>query len=226
MITFTRTFFEWASQISHEDAMLMGKIGISYDVEHVNPEDSKAALLLCQELRMNTPFGLNILIQHTLDGDRNILTTEYVMRYADSALAMLYSNSPEGLVELIRWLLTEQCEKCLDDEYAKHNYKAKISVIIEASCKMGKGCSEKSMCVKDADNEGMMFVAKTVDDANNLLSRSDILSLDQFIRLFNIDSQWVIHNFEWERCYAPFNRSFQFESCKDYHLYAKSCRDQ
>ena len=225
MITFTKTFFDWVMQISPSDAALMGRIGISYDVEHVNPEDSKAAMLLSRKLRMETAFGQNIFIQHTIDGDRNILTTEYVMRYADSALAMLYSNTATGLVDLITWLLTEQCEKCLDDEYSRSNFQAKISIIVEASCKMGKGCSEKSMCVKDADDEGMAFIERTVEEANQLLSGSGVLTRDQFIRLFNLDSQWVIHNFEWERCYSPFNKYFSFASCKDYHLYAKSCRD-
>jgi hypothetical protein len=225
MITFTHTFFDWAMSISATDAALMGKIGISFDVEHINPEDSKAALLLCQELRSKTVFGQNLSIQHTIDGDRNILSTEYVFRYADSALAMLYSNRPDGLLDLIEWLLTTQCEKCLLDDYARTNYKAKISIILEASCKMGRGCSDKSMCVRDNESEGMMYIAETVDEANRLLGASGLLTLEQFTRLFNLNTQWVVHNFEWERCFAPFNKYFNYESCKDYHQYAKSCRE-
>jgi hypothetical protein len=175
---------------------------------------------------MQTAFGENIVSQHTLDGDRNILTTEYVMRYADSALAMLYSNTAEGLVDLIKWLLTEQCPKCLVDDYSKSNYKAKISVIVEASCKMGKGCSEKSMCIKDGDNEGVIYIVDTVTKANVLLGSSGLLSSEQYGRLFNTESQWVVHNFEWERCYAPFSKFFTYESCKNYHDFARSCKSQ
>jgi hypothetical protein len=224
MISFTRTFFDWAMKISAADAALMGRIGISYDVEHVDPEDSKTALLLSRDLRARTEFGTNIYIQHTIDGDRNILSTEYVMRYADSALAMLYSNEPRGLVELINWLLAEQCERCLDDEYSTANYGAKISVIVEASCKMGRGCSEKSMCVKDGPNEGMMYISDCLNEAIKILENSGILTLEQFTRLFNTQTLWVVHNFEWQRCYAPFSNHFDYPSCKDYHVYAKSCR--
>jgi hypothetical protein len=50
MIIFTETFFAWARSISKTDADSMGKIGISYDVEHVDPEASKKVLLMCHEL--------------------------------------------------------------------------------------------------------------------------------------------------------------------------------
>jgi len=225
MIAFTETFFDWAKAVSAADADAMGRIGISYDVEHVDPEATKTALLMCKELRLQTAFKENIVSQHTIDGDRNILTTDYVMKYADSALAMLYSNTPDGLVDLIQWLVTEQCEKCLVDEYSSENYNAKISVIVEASCKMGNGCSQKSMCIRDGENEGVMYIAETVSRANELLGSRGVLSAEQYSRLFNLESQWVVHNFEWERCYAPFNKFFTYDSCKNYHDYANSCKN-
>jgi hypothetical protein len=138
---------------------------------------------------------------------------------------MLYSNRPVGLLHLIEWLLTEQCEKCLMDDYARVHYKARLSIILEASCKMGRGCSDKSLCVKDNEDEGMMYIAQTVDETNRLLAASGLLNLEQFTRLFNLESQWVVHNFEWERCFPPFNQYFNYQSCKDYHQYAKSCRE-
>lgn len=125
MITFTNMFFRWIGRIPISDADQMGRIGLSYDVERFDPEIIKKALLLGQELRRNTPFGEdNVVIQVTVDGDRYIVGTDYTFRYADSVLVMLYSNHltagsfpPESnLTNQIRWLLTEQCEKCLRDD--------------------------------------------------------------------------------------------------------------
>jgi hypothetical protein len=224
MMTFTNTFFDWVASISSSDAALMGMIGVSYDVERLDAEVSRAALLLGRERRRDTAFGeSNLKIQHTLDGDVNILSTEYVMQYADSALAMLYSNTAANLVESVRWLVTTQCPRCLDDVYSHANYMAKITIMVEASCRMGRGCSEKSMCIFDGPTEGALYIARTFDETEAILSSGEVLSRDHFSRLFDPRSLWAIHNFEWFRCYAPFDSSL-YTSCTGYHIEAASCR--
>ncbi len=226
MITFTNTFFDWAETISPSDAELMGAIGISYDVERLDAEVSRTALLLCRDRRLRTAFGeANLRIQHTLDGDVNVLSTRYVMQYADSALAMLYSNTASGLTNSIRWLLTTQCQQCLDDRFAIANYRAKISIMVEASCRMGRGCSEKSMCVYDDATEGAFYIESTFTQTEALIRSSGLVTDEQFARLFDQRSMWVIHNFEWFRCYAPFDGSL-YPSCTEYHREAAGCRGQ
>lgn len=226
MMTFTNTFFDWVESISHRDAVLMGQIGVSYDVERLDAEVSKAALLLGRERRRRTAFGeSNVKIQHTLDGDVNVLSTEYVMRYADSALAMLYSNTADGLVQSVRWLVTTQCRHCLDDRYSQENYIAKITIMVEASCRMGRGCSDKSMCIFDGPTEGAFHMALAFDETEGILSSGELLSQENFMRLFDRRSMWAVHNFEWFRCYAPFNSSL-YPSCSEYHSEAASCRAQ
>ena len=158
MLQFTETFFRWIATISHTDATAMGRIGISFDVEHMSSEDTKTVLLRCQQLRKETFFGdANLLIQFTVEGDKNIVGTDYAFKYADSVLVMLYSNymtSPtlpekDNLYNKLKWLLTEQCPRCLDDAYSKANYKGKIMVMVEASCQMGRSCSWASFCAHD-----------------------------------------------------------------------------
>jgi len=224
MRDFTVKFFTWARSISAQDAAAMETIGISFDVEHMDPEVSKAVLIMCRELRVDTAFGPSrIKIQHTLDGDRNILSTEYVMKYADSALAMLYSNTAVGLSELVNWLLTIQCPQCSNAEYVAQNYKAKFTIMLEASCKLGKGCSSKSMCVNDGDDGGALYISSVVDQVEAEIQSGQFAP---FKHLFDMQTLWVIHNFEWYRCYAPFSSHFLYESCRHYHDYARDCRAQ
>lgn len=226
MMTFTATFFDWAESISPEDAEEMGAIGVSYDVERLDAEVSKAALLLGRERRLRTPFGeANLRIQHTLDGDVNILSTQYVMQYADSALAMLYSNTESGLVDQIRWLTTTQCPRCLDDAYAAAHFNAKVSIMVEASCRMGRGCRDKSMCIFDSPSQGAFYMAQTFDAVEALLESGSVIPVSQYDRIFDRRSLWAVHNFEWFRCYSPFDSSLH-ESCREYHREAASCRGQ
>ena len=226
MMTFTNTFFDWAERISPRDAELMGAIGISYDVERLDAEVSRSALVLGRERRVRTAFGeTNLRIQHTLDGDVNILSTQYVMENADSALAMLYSNTAAGLVNSIRWLLNTQCPSCLDDSHASTNYRAKISIMVEASCRMGRGCAEKSMCVYDNRTQGAFYIDSVFSETEASIVSQEIVNPERFARLFDQQALWVIHNFEWFRCYAPFNADL-YPSCREYHREAAGCRGQ
>ena len=50
MLVFVFTFFNWVKTISPVDAALIGKFGISFDVEKLNPKDTKRqALIFCAE---------------------------------------------------------------------------------------------------------------------------------------------------------------------------------
>jgi len=235
MIAFTRTFFNWASSIPADVAASMGTIGISYDVEHIDPEATKTALQLSQQLRSSTNFS-KILIQHTIEGDPNVVGTDYVMKYADSALAMAYRNyihDPTGhyqddsnLVNRILWMLTSQCPNCLNDDYASANYKAKISVMVEASCQMGASCGKASFCAFDSDSQGAEYMYEILTETNDLLVSGGHITRAQSDRLFSKSTPFTVHNWEWYRCYAPFSKTFTYDTCLNYHNYAASCRTQ
>ena len=233
MLQFAETFFRWIATISHTDATAMGRIGISFDVEHMSSEDTKTVLLRCQQLRKETFFGgTNLLIQFTVEGDKNIVGTDYAFKYADSVLVMLYSNymtSPmlpekDNLYNKLKWLLTEQCPHCLDDAYSKANYKGKIMVMVEASCQMGRSCSWASFCAYDGPSEGAMYLTDTLDAAEHMLVSSGIINEEQYTRLFDLESPYAVHNFEWFRCFSPFNSYFTYPGCKAYHTLAEGCR--
>lgn len=235
MIAFTETFFKWIRSISSADAKQMGTIGISYDVEHMSIDDTRAVLNMCREQRKSTHFGeTDLKIQWTVEGDRNIVGTDLAFKLADSALVMLYSNyieSPvyprdQSLYSRLRWLLSEQCEKCLDDEYAQAQYRAKITVMVEASCEMGRSCAWASFCAYDWPDEGARYLSRTLETAMNMLARNGDISPSQYERLFNIDSPYAVHSFEWYRCSAPFSGLFTYPNCARYHTLANACRAQ
>lgn len=235
MIRFTNTFFAWASSIPADIADSMGTIGISFDVEHIDPAATKTALQTAQQLRSQTKFKPgSILIQHTIEGDPNVAGTEYVMEYADSALAMVYRNymhDPSGkyqddsnLLNRLLWMLTSQCSHCMDEAYVRANYRAKITVMVEAACKMGASCGKVSMCAFDGANQGAIYMAGVLDQMEAELYPTKI---SESLRkaLFNEKTPYAVHNWEWYRCFAPFSSSFSFESCSTYHQEAASCRN-
>lgn len=237
MLQFTQTFFNWTASISTEVAASMGTIGISFDVEHVDPEGTRQALQLAQRLRAQTNFPEGtILIQHTIEGDPNVVGTDYVMKYADSALAMVYRNymhDPTGkyqddsnILNRLLWMLSDQCVNCLDDTYAIQNYRAKITVMVEASCRMGAGCGKISMCAFDASSEGAFYTKKILNDMISGLMESGKVSQSQYERLFSVSTPFTTHNWEWYRCFSPFSASFQYASCSSYNQYASACRSE
>jgi hypothetical protein len=237
MIQFTQTFFNWAASIPEDVAAFIGPIGISYDVEHLRAEDTKAALLMAQELKSRTKFRPGtLLVQHTIEGDPNVVGTDYVMRYADSALAMVYRNyitDPTGkyqadsnMVSRLMWMLNGQCPNCLDDAYSRENYKAKITVMVEAACRMGNGCGKLSFCAHDREGEGAVYMNTVLEQTNQLLISDGHMTKGQFDRLFSKSTPFAVHNWEWYRCYAPFSNSLTYASCKSYHQYAEDCRKQ
>jgi hypothetical protein len=235
MLQFTQTFFIWASSIPADVAVSMGTIGISYDVEHIDPEATRNALQLAQQLRTQTNFKPgNLLIQHTIEGDPNVVGTGYVMQYADSALAMVYRNymhDPTGkyqddsnILNRLLWMLTSQCVHCLDEAYVLSNYKAKITVMVEAACRMGASCGKVSMCAFDGDEQGAYYMYNILEQMEQELSPLHI-SASLKKALFNPSTPYTVHNWEWFRCFAPFSSVFTYASCADYHQEASACRN-
>lgn len=237
LLLFTRTFFTFLASIPADVADSLGTVGISFDVEHFDPEATKDALVLSQQLRDQTNFrNGKILIQHTIEGAPNVVGTEYVMRYADSALAMVYRNymhDPTGkyqddsnILNRLMWMLTEQCVHCLDDAYSAQNYKAKITVMVEAACKMGAGCGKTSMCAFDGADQGALYMSTILDELDAALVAGNHITAAQDVRLFDANTRFTSHHWEWYRCFAPFSSSFQYAFCDSYHTYAASCRNQ
>lgn len=231
MVQFTHTFFDWVDTISAFEAAAIGRIGISYDVEHVDPAYTERVLALCRERRKSTAFGeKGLLIQYVIEGDENIAGTDIAFRYADSVLAMLYSNSlsdinpygADGLISRLKWFLTSQCKKCLDDDYSESNYTAKISIMVEASCKMGRSCSWASFCAHDGPHEGVYYLYTVLDGA--IKSLPSFVTEKQFKRLFSVESPFVVNSFEWYRCFTPFDNLFRHTECENYHSLAEDCR--
>jgi hypothetical protein len=236
MLQFTNTFFTWAASIPADVAVGMGTIGLSYDVEHIDPEATKSALLLAQDLRSRTNFAPGkILTQHTIEGAPNVQGTDYVMLYADSALAMVYRNymhDPTGkyqddsnILNRLLWMLSSQCQNCLNEQYVRSNYKAKITVMIEAACRMGASCGKVSMCAFDGPAEGAIYAYDILEQMEQSLSPGHI-SPSLKDALFNPSTPYTVHNWEWYRCYAPFSSTSQYSSCADYHQLAADCRNQ
>jgi hypothetical protein len=236
MIRFTNTFFAWAASIPADVVPSLGAIGISFDVEHIDPDATKSALLLAQRLRLKTNFPAGkLLIQHTIEGDNNVLGTHYTMLYADSALAMVYRNymhDPSGkyqddsnILNRLLWMLTSQCEHCMDEGYVQENYKAKITVMVEAACAMGASCGKVSMCAFDGQDQGAIYMLKILQEMDQRLSPSYV-STSLKALLFNSETPYTVHNWEWFRCFAPFSPPFQYGSCLNYHQLAADCRNQ
>lgn len=237
MIEFTNTFFDWAASIPLDVAESMGKIGISYDVEHLDPVFTRDGLQLAQRRRQQTNFKPGyLLIQHTIEGDNNVAGTEYVMQYADNALAMVYRNymhDPTGkyqddsnMLNRLMWMLTEQCPKCLDDAYASANYRAKITIMVEASCQMGNGCGKLSFCAFSSGNEGAFTMVNVIEQMETELVTTNKLTKAQMDRLISKETPYSSHNWEWYRCFAPFSSTFSYPNCANYQSYASSCRAQ
>jgi hypothetical protein len=157
------------------------------------------------------------------------------MSYADSALAMVYRNymhDPTGkyqddsnILNRLLWMLTSQCEHCMDEAYVKSNYLAKITVMVEAACAMGNGCGKISMCAFDGADQGAFYMYDILEEMEKGLVPAKISQSLKDL-LFNPATPYAVHNWEYFRCYAPFPQTFQYPSCANYHQLAADCRNQ
>mmetsp|Transcript_17021 Transcript_17021/g.14478 ORF Transcript_17021/g.14478 Transcript_17021/m.14478 type:complete len:114 (+) Transcript_17021:3-344(+) len=101
--------------------------------------------------------------------------------------------------------LTEQCAVCTQPGW--ENLKAKITIMVEASCEMGANCRKLSMCAFDSatypsDNGGIEYVWNTMNELKARMIDEGLITQDQFGHLFDIqENLYAIHNWEWQRCY-------------------------
>ncbi|KAF4711999.1 hypothetical protein FOZ62_032268 [Perkinsus olseni] len=242
MVKFVNTFGTYLeSFVSAEDMKEIAPIGLSYDVEHMQPEDIKKTLLKAQQMKkdvskkMGYPTG-SLLIDFAIEGQKNTLGTQYIMEYADHATMMLYRNAIDGdyaddLVYRMNYMMTEQCAVCTQPGW--ENLKAKITIMLEGSCTVGKYCHKLSMCADDTTrypdpSGGVEYAWDLLNELKARTVSDGILTQEQFDSLYDINgSLYVIHNWEWVRCYYgdDFSRKMGYSDClSQYHELAGKCR--
>ncbi|KAF4677481.1 hypothetical protein FOL47_001296 [Perkinsus chesapeaki] len=241
MVGFVDTFKNFLIQsVSAQDMSVIGPIGVSFDVEDVPDDFYKEALVNAQQMVQDVEQSQgypphSILVGSTIEGEENQLETSYVMQYADRALMMLYRNTvddthADDLVEQMQWMMTDQCVICTQPGW--ENLRAKITIMVEGSCKMGNGCGKMSMCVKDTSqypdpNGGIEYVWNTLEELSKDIVPAGILTQDQYNKLFLTDGTlFAIHNWDWSRCYFgdDFSAEHNYTNCQDYHSMADTCR--
>jgi hypothetical protein len=133
-------------------------------------------------------------------------------------------------------MLQTQCPNCLNDAFAKENYKAQITIMVEGSCAKFDYCAKLSFCVYDgsgdpnfSDPNGRIGAAQTWGILQELqleMFSSGLINNEQFARLFNQYTTFAVHDWSWFRCYEPFPKYVQYAQCGTYHQAAQQCRDQ
>lgn len=233
MLTFIDTFYAWASAIPADVASSLGTIGLSFDVEHMPASATKQGLQKAQALKASTNFASGkLLVQHTIEGRPNPDGTDYVMKYADSALIMLYRNymtsstfsSDSNILSRAAYFLRDQCVHCLEDSYATANYQAKVTIMVEASCAPADYCAKISFCAHDSPSEGAKYLWDTLQELEAGMLSSGLVSSKQFERLFNPYTTFSVHDWGWFRCYAPLTASSGTGQCRAYASSAERCR--
>ncbi|EER20045.1 hypothetical protein Pmar_PMAR007306 [Perkinsus marinus ATCC 50983] len=244
MADFVDTFQEYLENyISAEDMREIAPIGLSYDIEHMQPEDIKTTLLKAQQMkkdvskRMGYASG-SLFIDFAIEGQKNTLGTQYIMQYADHATMMLYRNAIDGdyaddLVYRMNYMMTEQCAVCTQPGW--ENLKAKITIMLEGSCTVGKYCHKLSMCAYDASaypdsTGGIEYAWELLNELKARTVSDGILTQEQFDFLYDIHgSLYVVHNWEWVKCYYgdSFSLEMGYSDCLDqYHELAGKCRSE
>ena len=235
METFVDTFFTWAASLSSETVNTLGSIGMSFDVEHMPAASTKSALQKAQSLKASTNFPAGkLLVQHTIEGNPNPDGADYVMKYADSALIMLYRNymtSPifnadSNILSRANYFLKDQCVHCLDDAYAAANYQAKITFMVEATCSRTTDyCAKISFCAHDQPGEGAVYLWNTLQALEAAMFDSGLLTPAEFERLFNPLTTFSVHDWGWFRCFAPLPESTSYAQCNNFFAEAEVCRN-
>ena len=251
---FIDAFFDWVTSLSPETLQDIVPLGISFDCERFPPSIVKDTLLYAQAIKLryleshfaSRPESLSI--QWVVEGYLSPSATDAVMRFADSALMMVYRNyllfSPSdvegrtGLSARLRdYFLTHQCTGCMSDEYAEANYRAKISIMVEASCVVDDTCSIVSFCAKDRPSDFVSsgslsatnpveYILGTLEGLDRIINSDFNFTPQQRRRLFaERNSLYVIHNFEWFSCYFRDDEiAFNRDLCANYPRAAEHCR--
>jgi hypothetical protein len=245
---FVDTFFRWTRSLSKVDVRSVAPLGVSFDIEHFPARTfervlTKANKAKKQLIAANQGWRADdIIIQSTIEGAYKPVDTDIIMRLADRALMMVYRNSlatdtanaagDNDLLDRLRWFLTEQCQKCLDDEYAISHYRAKLSIMVETACRVGNSCKSISFCAKTTDvlphQDPADLVFSTLTQFDQRILSSGLVTTDQVNRLFVPDSpkesRFVVHHFEWFRCY--FRNGSGGGLCENFDVWAETCRSQ
>ncbi|EER09816.1 hypothetical protein Pmar_PMAR018457 [Perkinsus marinus ATCC 50983] len=241
MVGFVTTFEQFLMRsVSAQTMAEIAPIGISFDVEHIADNYYKEALTKSHDMINEVTQGMgylpnSIYVDSTIEGEENSQETEYVMRYADHALMMLYRNELGGsyeddLLERMKWMMTEQCTVCTKPGW--EDLKAKITIMVEGSCKMGHGCGKLSMCAKDTSsypdaNGGIEYIWNTLNNLTKRMVEEGVVTQEQFDHLFDVNGTlFAVHNWEWSRCFYgdSYSQDMGFSVCKDYHSMAADCR--
>ncbi|EER15178.1 hypothetical protein Pmar_PMAR006907 [Perkinsus marinus ATCC 50983] len=241
MVGFVTTFEQFLMRsVSAQTMAEIAPIGISFDVEHIADNYYKEALTKSHDMINEVTQGMgylpnSIYVDSTIEGEENSQETEYVMRYADHALMMLYRNELGGsyeddLLERMKWMMTEQCIVCTKPGW--EDLKAKITIMVEGSCKMGHGCGKLSMCAKDTSsypdaNGGIEYIWNTLNNLTKRMVEEGVVTQEQFDHLFDVNGTlFAVHNWEWSRCFYgdSYSQDMGFSVCKDYHSMAADCR--
>jgi hypothetical protein len=247
MEAFTRVFFDWIQRIPADVAVTLGTIGLSYDIEKMPAASTESGLILAQALKAKSPFPAGkLLIQHTIEGKRNPDGTHFVMKHADSALVMIYRNymtseyysQTSNLLNRAKFFLKEQCVRCLDDAYATENYKAKMTLMVEASCRAKDYCAKLSFCAYGRPGEGAFYLWDTLMQLQSALL-SSLMTPAQFERLMNPVTTYAVH--DWKcmcpysyffviirvldfQCFEPMTYGLSTGHCDEYPALAAQCR--
>ncbi len=224
---FVDTFFELVSGMSSEEAKAVKPLGVSFDIEHFPATVYERVLVKAQQLKAQVVerWGPeNLLIQCTIEGEYKPVDTDIIMKHADRALMMVYRNSVDKFIDRLKWFLTEQCERCLDDNYATEHYRAKISIMVETACRVGQSCSYISFCAIDDPNP-VNYLVSTLKQAEQKMTSSGLITEEQKQRLFTGEALFVAHDFEWFQCF--FNDSSNRNSlCDDFRVWRDNCKSQ
>ena len=251
---FVDAFFDWVTSLTPETVQSIVPLGISFDCERFPAEVVRDTLLYAQAVKLrylDSHFGSkreSLSIQWVVEGKLNPRVTDAVMRFADSALMMVYRNylffSPSdpagysGLSTRLRdYFLTQQCAGCMQDEFATANYHAKISIMVEASCEVDDICPLVSFCAKHTESDFITsgspassnpveYLVSTLQGLERIIFSDREFTPDQRNRLFaDRKSLFVIHNFEWFSCYfGDSDIAFKPALCAKYARAATECR--
>jgi len=265
---FARTFFDWFNSVPQQTLDEILPIGLSFDCEHVDLATIRSALTVAQNLKssvLNSKLGNDpskVVVQWVVEGALSPANTDTIMRLADSAIIMVYRNhegsspviDPTGVDTLstrfLDYMMTRQCEHCLDDVYAAEHYKAKIRLMIESDCECRDNCRKTSFCAFDTRQPGwgnnfanpVEYLTTTLSNTKRTLQAR--LTEVQQERLFGHRltddpadlSLFVVHNWEWFNCYFGDQSARDADwdpeaggqnvSCKDYHTLANVCRER
>lgn len=241
MIEFVNTFENFLDNyVSSEDMNEIAPIGLSFDAEGMRSSSVRTTLENAQKMktRVSKSKGYapgSLLIDFAVSGHLSPLSTQYIMELADHATFEVFRNTVggednDGLVERMKWMLTEQCTVCTQPGW--ENLRAKVTILTEGSCNKVDYCGKVSMCAFDAmeypsASGGIQYVWNAMNLLVERMISDSIVTTDQFNSLFDVHGTlFAMNNWEWTRCYYgdSFSREMDFQNCLQYHEEALKCR--